>query len=120
MKFFVCSFLLLTAAFAAERVYATHKLERRAQRAVNTLRYVVDVDHDNMEIVSVVHYPGRGICVEYTDRDNSGSPYISRAVLLDRDNRVSYSVEMNDDLWAKNCSGVYDRNLIDLTNVATK
>jgi hypothetical protein len=38
MKFFVCSFLLLTAAFVAERVFATHNLERRAQRAVNTLR----------------------------------------------------------------------------------
>jgi hypothetical protein len=44
--------------------------------------------------------------------------YISRAVLVDGDTQVSYAVEMNDDVWTKNCSGVYDRNLVELTKVA--
>jgi hypothetical protein len=84
MKFFVCSFLLLTAAFAAERVYATHKLERRAQRAVNTLRFAVDPDSNNLEPVSVVFFPStHALCIEYKNQDRSATPYISHAVLLD-------------------------------------
>jgi hypothetical protein len=116
MKFLVCLFLLLTAAFAAERVYAKHKLERRARRAVNTLRVVVDPDSDNLEPVSVVYFPStHALCVEYKNQDRSGTPYISHGVLLDGDNRVSYEVQMQDDLFTDHCAGVYDRTLVDLT-----
>jgi hypothetical protein len=73
MKFLLCSFLLLTAAFAGERAYANHKLERRAQRAVNTLRVVVDPDSDNVEPTSVVYFPNtHALCVEYKNLDQSG------------------------------------------------
>jgi hypothetical protein len=118
LKILLSAFLLLTATVAGWRVHQRDQLERRARRAVNTLRYVVDVDHDNLEIVSAIHYPGRGVCVEYKDRDNSGAPYISRAVLVDGEDRVSSTVDINDDLWTTNCGDVYSRNLIDLTDVA--
>jgi hypothetical protein len=108
--------LLLVAAFAGERVYARHKLERRAQRAVNTLRYAVDPQSNNLEPVSVVYFPStHALCVEHKNQDRSGMPYISHAVLLDGGDRVSYEISMNDDLFSQNCSGVYDRNLVDLT-----
>jgi hypothetical protein len=117
LKILLSGFLLVTVTVAGWRAHKRDQLERRARRAVNTLRFVVDVDHDNLEIVSVIHYPGRGICVEYKDRDNSGAPYISRAVLVDGENRVSYAVDIFDELWEKNCGDVYSRKLVDLADV---
>ena len=119
LKIVASVMLLLVAAFAGMRVYSRHRLEKRGHQAVSTLHRIIDVNHDNFDATSVVYYPNtRAVCVEYRDVNDGGSAYSSRAVLVDGDSRISYAVDMNDDLWTKNCSGVYDRNLIDLTNAA--
>jgi hypothetical protein len=121
LKIFLSAFLLLTATVAGWRVHQRDQLERRAQRAVKTLRYVVDPESDNLKPVSVVYFPNtRALCVEYKNQDRSGTPYVSHAVLLDSEDRVSYEVQMHDDLFTDHCADVYARNLINITNVVTK
>ena len=118
-KIFLSAFLLLTATVAGWRVHQRDQLERRARRAVNTLCFVVDPESDNLEPVSVVYFPNtHALCVEYKNLDQSGLPYVSRAMLLDGENGISYEVEMQDDRFTNHCADVYARNLIDLTNVA--
>ena len=108
LKIFLSAFLLITATVAGWRVHRRDQLERRARRAVNTLRYVVDPDSDNVEPVSVVYFPNtHALCVEYKNLDQAGVPYVSRAVLLDHENRISYAVDMNDDSWIDNCGDAY-------------
>jgi hypothetical protein len=71
----------------------------------------------NLEPVSVVFFPStHALCIEYKNQDRSGTPYISHAVLLDGDNRVSYELQMQDDLFTEHCAEVYARNLVDLTS----
>jgi hypothetical protein len=117
LKISLSAFLLLTATVAGWRVHQRDQLERRARRAVNTLRYTVDPESNNVEPISVVYYPTHSaVCIEYRNLDQVGLPYLSRAVLLDHESRISYAIDSNDELWENNCGEVYSRNLVDLTD----
>lgn len=72
-----------------------------------------------LQPTSVVYYPTPGaLCIEYKNLDQAGVPYVSRAVLLDGESRISYSIGINDDLWIGKCGDFYSRSLVDLTDVA--
>lgn len=45
----------------------------------------------------------------------NGEDCDGRALLLDGEDRVSYEVQMQEDLFTDRCSDPYARNLVDLT-----
>jgi hypothetical protein len=90
-------------------------LIRDAEVAINTMRYAIDPQSDNVQPISVVYFPNtHALRVEYKNVDSAGTPYVSHAVLFDGEDRISYEVQMQDELFA-GCRDVYARNQVDLT-----